>query len=137
MFDNGKVEIKTRVSDENIYQSFTYDHQKAIEGYKAPDVYCQVNVNIPNTYLKSILDLFDSDDFRFSDKKVHRDDDKFILEETNSVIITFAYQKIPKNNSKIASNYIDKLMISDGDEISICKQESNGEIISYSKNKGE
>ena len=131
MFDNGKVKIKRAINDGVITESFIYDHLKAIEDYKAPDVYCQVNVNIPNTYLKSILDLFDADDFRFTDGKIHRNDDKFILKETNSIIISYIYQN---NNNK----YVGKKLIHDGETINIIRNESDlliTQIVKENKNE--
>ena len=123
MLENGKVEIKREVKDGCVIESFVYDHQRAIEGYKPVDVYCQVNIDIPNTYLKSILDFFESEDFRFSDRKTHRNDDKFILEETDSVIISYICQI---NESM---NHVNKLRIKDGDKVSIHRNEIDSKII--------
>lgn len=126
MIDNGKVEIKREVKDGCAIESFVYDHQRAIEGYKPVDVYCQVNVDIPNTYLKSILDIFNSDTFGFTDGKIHRNDDKFDLEKTNGIIVTYVYCT---NNNK----YVGKMLIQDGKIINVFRNELNSIIIKVKK----
>lgn len=118
MKNNGKVKTVRIVDYGYIIESFIYDHKKAIENYEPIDIYCQVNINMPNTYLQSILDIFDSNDFRFSDGKVHRNDDKFILEETNCIIINYVYRE---NNNK----YVGKMKIHDGEMINIVRRESD------------
>jgi len=126
MLDNGKVNIKRIVDNGYIIESFIYDHKKAIESYKSIDIYCQVNIDVPNTYLKSILDVFESDTFRFSDGHVHRNDEKFILDKTNGVIINYTYRD---NNNK----YVGKMMIHDGEKINIIRSESDLVIIEVTR----
>ena len=128
MTNNGKINVKRVVDNGYVIESFTYDHKKAIESYKPAQFYCQVNIEIPNSYLKSILDIFDSNTFRFTDGKVHRNDDKFILEETNGVIINYIYQD---NHNK----YVGRKMIQDGETINIVRSELNSLIVEITKEK--
>lgn len=103
-------------------ETFKYDHSLAIKNYKPVDCYCQVNYGVPNEYLKNILDSLQSIFYRFTDGNTHRDDDKFILEDTIGVIITYT---INDNNNK----YSRKIMIKDGDIINVIKDKDTMEIL--------
>lgn len=119
MIDNGKVEIIESGSLDNDYidYEFLYDHKKAIEGAKDNEFYCTVMDPNINTYLRSILDIFESNGFRFTDGNIHSNEDKRILAETNGILLDYIYKEV--------NIYVKKLYIKDGDYVTVRKENDN------------
>ena len=70
-----------------------------------------------NTYLRSVLDIFESNGFRFTDGNIHSNEDKRILAETNGILLDYIYKEV--------NIYVKKLYIKDGDYVTVRKENDN------------
>lgn len=117
-----KLKIITKGSiDSNICtEEFIYDHKKAISGEPSHDSFCVCRLN-PNEYLKSILDLFDSDNVSYvftNENTTYRNDDIIDLDNTDSIIITYESIENDKN-----LKYVKKILFKDQDKVVIVKND--------------
>lgn len=120
MIENGKIEIHREsksLTEDITKEEFVYNHQEAIKGATDGNYYCTVNIDIPNTYLQSILDLFEADHYRYADGHTHSNEDICRISETNGIIIEYKFREV--------NLYVRKLYIKDGDHVIIIRKDDN------------
>lgn len=120
MIDNGVLqiqEVSIDVVNDRIYK-VKYEHKKAIEGIKDDQMACTVIIDVPNTYLKSLLEFLNAETFRFTTKGItYANEDKILLDKTDSIIIGYTFKYVNK--------YFKKVLIKDQQEFTVEKSGNN------------